>query len=208
MDLDSHAVVEELQHLLPNAVVAGGCFASLLPHPSSVARDERVTVFEQAKSAATSQCLRDLLDKAGLAAVEPRRGEAGDRLWPKGFVGSVSHKSTTVLAALARTVDMEALGIDLERDDGAAISPMIVGEARPPTSTVRLGVLLTFSAKEAVFKAQFPLTHRRLAFEDVVLRWSRDSDDSYQATARCGGLVLFTVRVRVVAGWVVSAAFL
>ena len=63
--------------------------------------------------------------RVGLRAIEPARLASGARKWPNGYTGSVSHKGTTVVAAIAPTDRMPSIGIDVEwldADGAPAIS--------------------------------------------------------------------------------------
>lgn len=126
------------------------------------------------KEAATTRCLEQLLREAGLSPPAPTRCADGPRDWPQGYAGSLSKKGTVVVAALAPREAVASLGIDIETIDDSDLSgiPLLgPGENLPPKpANFHLGVL--FSAKEAVFKAQYPLTGRRLAFDDVTIAWA------------------------------------
>ena len=91
---------EELVRLAPEVSVNGGCFDHWLARPATLSSNERANHWEQARSDATSLCVQDLLEKEGL----PRRNlgwqDTGNRKWPAGYVGSVSHKGTKVAAVL------------------------------------------------------------------------------------------------------------
>ncbi len=94
--------------------------------------------------------------------------------WPAGLVGSIAHSATRCLAALARREALTALGLDLEPDDDlpAPLWDAILTPAerrRLAGAGDRAGRLATlaFSAKEAVYKCQHPLTGALLAFRDV-----------------------------------------
>ena len=96
-------------------------------------------------------------------------------MWPNGFVGSLTHKGTAVLGALAAKSVLRALGIDIEFIDSSklgSIEKNIAWEGLPPGTDQSQGVLLALSAKEAVFKAQYPLTGKLLSFSDVALEWT------------------------------------
>src|SRR4051794_30497302 len=100
--LDSeHEVLPALRRLLPDAAVAGGSFAHWLPDPRSLPSSERRGAFSAAKAAATEECISHLLNGAGLPPVSVVRQDDGQRRWPFGFVGSLSHEGTTVVGALA-----------------------------------------------------------------------------------------------------------
>lgn len=102
---------------------------------------------------------------------------AADRqpMWPPGFVGSITHTAGLCAAAVASRDVVAAVGIDTE----------IVGHVTPdiwPTICVAgeaawvdslslaeqaAAVTLIFSAKEAFYKCQFPLTGEWLDFHDL-----------------------------------------
>ncbi len=209
-DLDtSHESVRALELLLPEAIVAGGSFAGWLPHPRTVPAPEREEMMVSARGSAVAQCIRSLLRRIGVDEdANVGVGEGGDRNWPAGFVGSLTHKGTVVLGVIAPTSALHMLGIDLERtdrDDLTAIETSIAPEGLPPGLEPRVARLLSFSAKEAVFKAQFPASRRPLGFRDIELIWESCERESIRAAVRCPveGLI---VRASLAGRWVVSAA--
>ncbi len=95
--------------------------------------------------------------------------------WPEGFVGSITHVERWAAVAVARTDQAISLGCDLEVDQPLAQEEwsVVCGprelawlEAQPRERRGRLAKLL-FSAKETVYKAQYPLTRTVLEFGDV-----------------------------------------
>jgi 4'-phosphopantetheinyl transferase EntD len=210
-DLDaSHETVRALEQLVPEAVVAGGSFAGWLPHPSAVPSADRSALLASAHDRAVACCMRSLLVRSGIDEdTTIATGDGGNREWPRGFVGSLTHKGTVVLGAIATSVPVQLIGIDLERLDRADlgdIEAMVAPEGLPSGIDAERGTLVSFSAKEAVFKAQFPATRRRLEFSDVQLIWTCDGENM-RAAVRCpvAGLV---VRASFVGRWVVAAATL
>lgn len=206
----AHPTVEALERLVPEAIVSGGSFAADLDHPNKILPVERRPAFEAARVTAIDQCIHRIFSRAGLPdTVGFRKGEGGDPLWPDGFVGSLSHKGTVVLAAMAPTSVVRALGIDVERIDLSDLGPIahnIAPEGLPPYTEQSVGILLTLSAKEAVFKAQYPLTRQLLDFSDVVLNWACCTPDAFVAKARCDNAMVFEVRCTVANVWVLTAA--
>lgn len=204
----SHETVRALEDLVPEAIVAGGSFAAWLPHPRTLPPADREVTISSAREAAVAHCVRELLLRVGLDEdTTVATAEGGARKWPAGFVGSLTHKGTVVLGVIAPATSTRMIGIDLERtdrDDLAAIENSIASEGLPPGVDSERARLLSFSAKEAVFKAQYPVTGRRLGFPDVQLLWER-SGENIRAEVRCPveGLV---IRASVVGRWVVSAA--
>lgn len=102
----------------------------------------------------------------------------GAPLWPSGLCGSIAHSRRHIAVAMCRIREFRSLGIDIE--DGRAL-----GRASPDVaSDVELRQLvsshvapngetaarLVFSAKEAIFKCQAPITGlQTLGFLDVRL---------------------------------------
>ena len=122
-------------------------------------------------------CARAALAKIGVSSVPILRGERGAPRWPPGIVGSITHCVGYRAAAVARTTEIVALGIDAEPDlpleEGVlslVAQPDELGWIKELTSLRTRGPSwdrLLFSAKEAVFKAWFPLTGQWLGFEDA-----------------------------------------
>lgn len=125
---------------------------------------------------AVRACARSAMTLLGLPAQPVLPGERGAPRWPKGVVGSMTHCEGYRAAALARTDDLASLGIDAEPH-----GPLPDGVLRlvsRPMERARLDELaagspdihwdrLLFSAKEAVYKAWFPLTGRWLSFTEA-----------------------------------------
>jgi 4'-phosphopantetheinyl transferase EntD len=100
------------------------------------------------------------------------------------------------------------IGLDLERVDRSDLLPIehLIGPEGLPLGTDRqFGTLLTFSAKEAVFKAQYPVTRERLDFSAVRLRWAGSYEKGFRAVVDCSVSGL-EVRAVVAGKWLVSCA--
>ncbi|WP_157187479.1 alpha/beta fold hydrolase, partial [Nocardia vinacea] len=107
----------------------------------------------------------------------------GMPLWQPGLVGSISHKQGLTLtgktgyfvAAVSR--HHRAVSIDAEynepipddRRDGMALDAELAWLDRIGTDGDVHWDRVLFSAKEAVLKAWYPLTHRRLRFKDILI---------------------------------------
>ena len=128
-------------------------------------------------------CARDAMATLGLAPVALPASR--DRLpaWPPGIVGSITHDNRVAAAAVARRADgVRSVGIDLE--PGEPLPGEIYDTVCLPEEMRWLGAqsepargLLAralFSAKEAAFKCQFPLTGRMLEFDEVAVRFDID----------------------------------
>lgn len=98
-------------------------------------------------------------------------------IWPTGIIGSISHSHGLCIVAAAKRGACVGLGIDVE--EMRAVRPELWRRVlcddeerwlrtRPLAEQLPLAAVF-FSAKEAVYKAQFPLTRARLGFHDVSL---------------------------------------
>lgn len=205
----SHEALRVLEKLAPEVIVAGGSFAAWLPHPRVVPASERAAVLASAQRSAIDQCIRSLLRCIGVdEGTRVSTSDGGDREWPAGFVGSLTHKGSVILGVIASTSAVRMIGIDLElmdRDDLADIETSIAAEGLPPGMEPGPARLLLFSAKEAVFKAQYPVTRRRLGFHDVQLSWERCGEENIRAAVYCPVQGL-TIRASSAGRWIVSVA--
>jgi 4'-phosphopantetheinyl transferase EntD len=213
MELDTnHPAFISLKELLPVAYISGGSFASYLPLPISMAPDARRDELIRNRQTATSICLGALLTQLpGKVEMEIHHGSGGEILWPSKFVGSLSHKGTVVLAAMIDQESCPALGLDLERvgqENMSEIETVVAPEGLPPNVHTDLGTLIAFSAKESVFKAQYPMTKARLEYEDVRLEWIDSGDQRLHIGNGYCGQLRFSVRVLATPKWLVSVATL
>ena len=102
-------------------------------------------------------------------------------VWPVGLTGSISHSATACVAALGFAQDWVGIGVDIEED--SPLAPMLVAEICTRTERVWLGTQpeaarglmakLIFSAKEATYKAQYPLTGKLFGFDALEVRIDR-----------------------------------
>lgn len=117
---------------------------------------------------------REALAQVGCAPVAiPARAQR-DPLWPQGFIGSITHSEHLALAIAASSGHVRALGIDLEQ--GPRLEERLIrlvcraDETAQAPEFAALGMdhaKLCFVAKEAVFKALFPLRRDMLGFDQV-----------------------------------------
>jgi 4'-phosphopantetheinyl transferase EntD len=122
-------------------------------------------------------CARRALRRLGAPTV-PILPDA-DRVprWPAGVVGSMTHCEGYRAAAVARSDELGGIGIDAEPHGPVSVEALellLRDEERAALRTLAdaaCGLLhwdrITFCAKEAVFKAWFPLTRRWLDFDEV-----------------------------------------
>ena len=123
-------------------------------------------------------CAHRALERLGVAAAPIPAGERGEPIWPEGVVGTITHCRGYRGAAVAWARDVTTIGIDAEPHE--PLPEGLVGDVAGAAELARLRELaqiepsihwdrLLFSAKEAVYKAWFPLAGRWLGFEDAEL---------------------------------------
>lgn len=198
-----------LREMLPEGVVAGGSFASALPPARSLSRDARRTEHERIRQLAMEQCIADAVKAAGLPYGTTIPHSSAGRRWPSGYVGSATDKATLVAAALAPKTVVTALGIDIEHNTpgGMSLDASLIGPSAPPQLDPSLALLVAFSAKEAVFKAQFAETRAQLSYHDIEIRWcDRDGTPLHGLAIYPGVERAVTVRCSTAAPWVAAVA--
>lgn len=119
-------------------------------------------------------CARRALSRLGIGAGPIPSGSHGEPRWPPGVVGSITHCHGYRACAVALKGNVLSLGIDAEPHAAlprGVLEQVAFGrelDAVTSAAEVRMDRLL-FSAKEAVYKAWFPLARRWLGFEDVAV---------------------------------------
>ncbi|GIF74245.1 4'-phosphopantetheinyl transferase family protein [Asanoa siamensis] len=164
-----------IEAVLPPAAVAVERFDDADPvwlFPSEAAVVAGAVEKRRKEFATVRLCAREALARLGVAATPLVPGERGAPAWPPGVVGSMTHCDGYRAAAVAPAAQVAALGIDAEPDlplpEGVldmVASPAEVA-AFPAVAGPQWGRLL-FCAKEALYKAWFPLTGRWLGFEEA-----------------------------------------
>jgi 4'-phosphopantetheinyl transferase EntD len=138
--------------------------------------------------ASVRYCARQALRRVG-APPEPILPDAdGVPQWPAGVIGSMTHCAGYRAAVVARTDGLLGIGIDAEPH--APLPDLARDIILRDEEWSRLRALaadrsdlhwdrIVFCAKEAVYKASFPLTRRWLDFTDIAV--SPDVDGTFQA---------------------------
>jgi 4'-phosphopantetheinyl transferase EntD len=190
-----------LAEIVPPQVAADEAFgdvldAVLFPEEEAViarAVDKRRREFTTARA-----CARAGLARLGVPPAAILPGLRGAPQWPAGIVGSMTHCAGYRASAVARAEDMLTLGVDAEPDD--RLPDRVLGAIASPEEQAALDALasaapgpswdrLLFSAKEAVYKAWFPLTGRWLGFKEAAVTIS-PVDGTFAARLLVEGPVL------------------
>ncbi|BCG79326.1 4'-phosphopantetheinyl transferase [Mesorhizobium sp. 113-3-3] len=125
-----------------------------------------------------------LLADIGVKDVAIPRAPSGAPLWPDRTIGSLAHDDDMAVAAVAPVGSIVSLGIDVEPaqplpDDIFAI--VATGADRTGAADQRLAGRILFAAKEAVYKAAYPLDREVLGYEDIAVDL-----DAGRATTKTG----------------------
>jgi len=126
-------------------------------------------------------CARVALGKLGLPPVPILKGDKGEPCWPDGVVGSLTHTQGYRGAVVGRTSAIRSVGIDAEPH--GVLPDGVLGAISLPGERLEIAALpgglhwdrILFCAKEATYKAWFPLTQRWLGFEDAHITFGVDS---------------------------------
>ena len=168
--------------ILPTGVVAAESFGppgdwELLPGEASAIAT--ADPGRRAEFAAGRIVARAALASLGAPAGPVLPGRAGEPQWPDGVVGSITHCAGYRACAVARTLDLAAIGIDAEpclalpdgllaEVAGAAERACLtgLGAARPGVPWDRV----LFCAKEAVYKAWYSRTGQRPGLRSMTVQ--------------------------------------
>jgi 4'-phosphopantetheinyl transferase EntD len=147
-------------------------------YPEEEALVIRAVPKRRAEFATARLCARAALATLGEPPVAILPGPRGAPRWPRGVVGTITHCAGYRAAAVARSADLAAIGMDAE-PHGPLPDGVLPVVSRPAEAAALAALARTapgvhwdrmlFSAKESVYKAWFPLTGRWLDFEEAEL---------------------------------------
>lgn len=179
-----------LPHAVPGAVLVSCAF-----DPANLAADDfqraaieqtpslqRSVAKRQAEYLAGRVCARAALQRLDGRDYLPATGDDRAPVWPAGISGSITHGKGWAAAVVAHSSDCRGLGLDQENLLDAERAERLMGEIltadelqRMDRSQLSLITTLTFSLKESLFKALYPIVHKRFYFEHAeLLEWSND----------------------------------
>lgn len=174
----------------PGALVAAEMYTDppdLTPLPEEEPLIAKSVAKRRNEFVTVRHCARLALGELGVAPAPILKGEKGEPCWPDGVVGSLTHTEGFRGAVVGRQADVRSVGIDAEPHD--VLPRGVLDAIGLPAERSELGALpnglhwdrILFCAKEATYKAWFPLTHRWLGFEDAHITF--EVDGSGQAGA-------------------------
>lgn len=125
-------------------------------------------------------CARVALGQLGFPPVPILKGDKGQPCWPDGVVGSLTHTQGYRGAVIGRSSAVRSVGIDAEPH--GVLPDGVLNAVSLPAERHEIGALpgelhwdrILFCAKEATYKAWFPLTERWLGFEDAHITFGVD----------------------------------
>jgi 4'-phosphopantetheinyl transferase EntD len=159
--------------LIAHRLISPGDEDALMPEEA--AAFARAVVSVRRASGAARMVARDLLVQLGLPPAPLPRSPEGPPTWPAGAVGSLAHDKRVAVAAVALRRDIAAVGIDVEPAE--ELPPELIDMVARPAeqammANVRFGGRLLFVAKEAAYKAVYPLDRTFLEHHDVEVDFS------------------------------------
>ncbi|PXA04277.1 hypothetical protein DDZ13_07000 [Coraliomargarita sinensis] len=118
------------------------------------------------------ECVRAALEALGFPRGPILPNADGVPVWPDGTIAAISHSRGYCAAIAAKSSDYSALGLDLEKTD--RLSPAAIERTVHPgeqsfVQGEQKKASLIFCAKEAFYKAQFPLWQTHANFHDLEL---------------------------------------
>ena len=172
-----------LELILPVGVKSQECFGEA---PDGVLFPEEEKIIAHAvesrrrEYAAVRSCARGCLARLGYQRVPILPGVGGAPTWPDGIRGSMTHCAGYAAAAVGPDQRICAIGIDAEPD--APLPEGVLDLVATPAEQDRLAMTraepaspnwdrLLFSAKEAVYKAWFPLVGEWLDHQEAEIRF-------------------------------------
>lgn len=152
----------------------------LVPLPEEEPLIARAVAKRRGEFVTVRHCARQALGELGLPPVPILKGDKGEPCWPDGVVGSLTHCTGFRGAVVGRKADVRSVGIDAEPHDvlpKGVLDAVSLSRERAELAALPAGLhwdRILFCAKEATYKAWFPLTHRWLGFEDAHITFAVD----------------------------------
>jgi len=176
-----------LTQVLPDVVATAETYSdpgNLVPLPEEEPLIARSVAKRRNEFITVRHCAREALGKLDVGPVPILKGDKGEPCWPDGIVGSLTHCEGFRGAVVARATEVRSVGIDAEPH--GVLPKGVLGAVALPAEQDAVATLegdlhwdrILFCAKEATYKAWFPLTHRWLGFEDAHITFELDSSGS------------------------------
>jgi 4'-phosphopantetheinyl transferase EntD len=172
-----------LSDVLPDKVAAAEMYddpPDLAPLPEEEPLIAKSVAKRRNEFVTVRYCARQALGELGVPPVPILKGDKGEPCWPDGVVGSLTHCDGYRGAAVGRHDAMRSVGIDAEPHD--VLPRGVLDAISLPAERSEISALpgalhwdrILFCAKEATYKAWYPVTKRWLGFEDAHIAFSLD----------------------------------
>jgi enterobactin synthetase component D len=135
-------------------------------------------------------CARAAMAAAGVHDAPPGLHQDRSPAWPARVVGAITHSRGRAAALVGDTARWRGLGLDAEAWLAPARAERLGGQILTAQERRSLAALdevararratLTFSVKESLFKALYPLTGRRFYFQDAALVQDKACQDTHR----------------------------
>lgn len=151
------------------------------PYPGEEALIAQAAPKRRAEFITARRCARLALAQLKIPEQPILRGPKREPIWPKGVVGTLTHTTGFRGAAVAPALAIRSVGADAEPH--LPLPEGVLGQVALPEEQAWLDAQepdglhwdrLLFCAKEATYKAWFPLTERWLGFEDASISFQED----------------------------------
>ena len=166
-------------------------------------------------------CARSVLAQLNVPDFPLLSGPQREPIWPAGIVGSITHTDGLCAVAAAHDARYRGIGIDAEPclplDADVIDYVCLKDELTNGRGTDLSGfdvaerARLIFSAKESVYKCQFPLTRRFIEFHEVRVRFHSNSEFSVELlldVPELGSGACFVGRFAARAGFLLTASWI
>ena len=195
-----------LELILPVGVESEECFGEP-PGGVLFAEEEQIIAHavepRRREYATVRSCARACLGRLGYPPVPILPGVGGAPTWPAGVRGSMTHCTGYAAAAVGPVPRISAIGIDAEPD--APLPEGVLDLVATPAEQDRLAATppapdgpnwdrLLFSAKEAVYKAWFPLAGEWLDHQEAEIHF-HPHEATFTAVLSRDGLIVNGRRV-------------
>ena len=173
-----------LSDVLPGTVAAAEMYddpPDLAPLPEEEPLIAKSVAKRRNEFITVRYCARLALGELGVPPVPILKGDKGEPCWPDGVVGSLTHCDGYRGAAVGRHEAVRSVGIDAEPHD--VLPRGVLDAISLPAERAEISALpgglhwdrILFCAKEATYKAWYPVTQRWLGFEDAHIVFDVDA---------------------------------
>jgi len=163
-------------------IAAGGFCIDSSPYEQERALVKNAVASRQFEFFSGRYYARNALAKAGCLPEMILRAPKGNPIWPKGFLGSITHDQQQAIAVVIREGNIKGIGIDLILN-AATVEPHLQSLIATDDELQYLAqafpaippLALAFGAKESVVKAVSPLIDHYLDLLDIHLSLENSS---------------------------------